>query len=68
MTKKEMQPRVVGPREAARLLNEGINKIYNKINSGELPSYLDGRLRRIPVAAIDALIARKLQEGRRRKK
>jgi len=60
MKRPPLSPRVVGPNEAAALLNESRDKTYGKLRSGELPSYLDGRLRRIRVADIDALIERRL--------
>jgi excisionase family DNA binding protein len=54
---------VVGPRDAAALLGEGKDKTYARIRSGELPSWTDGRNRRIDVADIRALIERKKAEA-----
>lgn len=47
----------VKPEEAARLLDVSRGTIYNMMSRGELASFQIGRSRRIPVAAIKALLA-----------
>ena len=59
-----MRPLVVGTAEAGRLGGWGKTKIFELIAAGELDSYLDGRVRRITMASIEARIQRKLQEAR----
>jgi excisionase family DNA binding protein len=51
---------VVRPRQAFRLLDCGSAKGYELINSGELPSYKEGRARKIPVWAIREYIKRRV--------
>jgi excisionase family DNA binding protein len=50
----------VRPTEAARLLSLCASRIYQLMRAGELPSYEDGRARRIPMVAINDYIARRL--------
>jgi excisionase family DNA binding protein len=52
-------PLAVPPQEAARLLSNGISRIYKLMRCGELESYEDGRARRIPMTAIRDYIARR---------
>jgi hypothetical protein len=59
-TATNIEPLVVSPREAWRLLSCGNTHGYALINRGELQSFLDGRARKITVASIRAYIARKL--------
>ena len=59
-----VRPLVVGTAEAGRLGGWGKTKIFELIAAGELASYLDGRVRRITVASIEARIQRKLQEAK----
>ena len=59
-----VRPLVVGTTEAGRLGGWGKTKIFELIAAGELDSYLDGRVRRITVASIEARIQRKLQEAK----
>ena len=59
-----VRPLVVGTAEAGRLGGWGKTKIVELIAAGELDSYLDGRVRRITMASIEARIQRKLQEAR----
>jgi excisionase family DNA binding protein len=65
-TKKSMQapvePLAVAPRVAADLLSLGLSRIYQLMQRGELPSYREGTLRRIPMAAIHARIEAKLAD------
>ena len=49
----------VAPREAGRLLSLCLTEVYERMRSGELESYRDGRARRIPMAAIHAYVARR---------
>jgi len=58
--KPKLPPKPVGPIEPTELLNESFDKTCDKIKGGDLPSYMDDRLRRIRVADIDALIERRL--------
>jgi hypothetical protein len=54
------QPLVVRPRVARRMLGDcSADELYEKIKSGEIQSYLDGRRRLIVVASIEADIARR---------
>ena len=52
-------PLAVPPQEAARLLSNGISRIYKLMRCGELESYEDGRARRIPMTAIRDYVARR---------
>jgi excisionase family DNA binding protein len=65
-TRKPMQapvePLAVAPRVAADLLSLGLSRIYQLMQRGELPSYREGTLRRIPMAAIHARIEAKLAD------
>ncbi len=55
-----IKPLVVRTREARRLYgNCSLDVLYEKIQRGEVESYLDGRRRLIVVASIEADIARK---------
>jgi hypothetical protein len=62
--KPNIKPLVVGTAEARRLGGTGKTKTFELIKSGEHESYLDGRVRRITLASIEARIARKLQEAK----
>ena len=59
-----VRPLVVGTTEARRLGGWGKTKIFELIAAGELDSYLEGRVRRVTLASIEARIARKLQEAK----
>jgi len=54
------EPLVVSPSEAWRMLNCGNTHGYALLARNELQSYLDGRKRKIVVASIHRLIARRL--------
>jgi hypothetical protein len=55
-----VKPLVVRPRVARQMYGDcSADKIYEKIKSGEIESYLDGRRRVIVVASIEADIKRK---------
>ena len=58
-----VHPIVVSTAEAMRLGCWGKTKLFELIAAGELESFLDGPVRRITVASIQARIQRKLQEA-----
>jgi hypothetical protein len=51
---------VVTPRRACYLLDCGTTHLYELIDNEEVESFLDGRSRKIVVASIHRLIARRL--------
>ena len=51
---------LVCPRRACYLLDCGTTHLYELIEKGELDSFLDGRSRKIVVASIHRLIAKRL--------
>jgi hypothetical protein len=53
---------LVRPRRACHLLDCGTTHLYELIDSGELESFLDGRSRKIVVASIHRLIAKRLAD------
>jgi hypothetical protein len=55
-----VEPLVVRPKDAWRILQCGNTRGYELVKSGELESFLDGRSRRITVESIHRYIARKL--------
>ena len=59
-----VRPLVVGTAEAGRLGGWGKTKVFELIAVGELDSYLDGRVRRITMASIEARIRRLLQAAK----
>jgi excisionase family DNA binding protein len=60
MSLTEATPLAVSPKEACRLLSIGNTRLYQLVNSGELESYRDGRVRRITMASIEERVARLL--------
>jgi hypothetical protein len=58
-----MAPVVVTPREAGHMLRLGMSRIYRMMRSGELSSYGDSRLRRIPMTTIHENVARRLADS-----
>ena len=58
------EPLVVGPRRTALMLDCGITRVYELINSRELDSYKDGASRKIVVSSIKAYVARQLELAR----
>jgi hypothetical protein len=56
---------VVSPRRARHMLDCGNTRLYELLKNKELESYVDGRSRRIVVASIHRLIARRLAETQR---
>jgi excisionase family DNA binding protein len=55
------QPLVASPNQAMTALGIGRAKLYEKINAGELESYVDGGSRKILWASIHAFIKRRLE-------
>jgi len=53
----------VSPRRACALLGVGNTKLYELMNSGELESYREGKLRRITLRSIAARRRRLLAES-----
>jgi hypothetical protein len=51
---------LVRPRRACYLLDCGTTHLYELIEAGEIESFLDGRSRKIVVASIHRLIAKRL--------
>ncbi len=60
----DVEPLVVKPKVAWRMLGCGNTRGYELLAAGELESYLDGRSRRITVASIKAYIERRLAATR----
>jgi hypothetical protein len=60
ITGRAIQPLLVRPREAWRMLGCGNTYGYTLLNAGELESFVDGKARKITVASIHRYIARKL--------
>jgi excisionase family DNA binding protein len=58
--KRGPQPLVVKPREAARMLDCGLTRIYGLLADGRLESFLDGRSRKITTTSIENHITREL--------
>ena len=57
----ELEPLVVKPKIAWRMLNCSNTKGYELLAAGELVSFRDGRSRKITVDSIHAYIARRLK-------
>ena len=51
-------PLIVKPRRAAAMLDIGLTRLYELLNSGALVSVREGRSRKILVASIHAYVAR----------
>lgn len=49
---KELDPILLRPEEAARVLRVGRSKVYQLIQTGEVPSVKLGKSVRVPVAAL----------------
>ena len=58
-----VEPLVVRPKDAWRILQCGNTRGYELVKSGELESFLDGRSRKITVKSIHGYITRKLAAG-----
>jgi hypothetical protein len=61
----DLDPLVVSPKVAWKMLACGNTRGYELLAAGELESYKDGRSRKITVASIKALVARRLAGGAR---
>ena len=64
---QQVEPLVVKPRGAGRLLGCGLTRVYELIGSGVLESFLDGRNRKITTRSIRAHIERQLETQAGRK-
>jgi hypothetical protein len=60
ITGRAVEPLLVRPRDAWRMLGCGNTRGYALLAAGELVSFLDGRARKITVESIHRYIARKL--------
>jgi excisionase family DNA binding protein len=58
-----MEPLVVRPRDACKMLSIGRTKLYELLNDGEIESYRHGRSRRIALASIRAFISRQIDDA-----
>lgn len=56
-------PLAVRVKQACELLGVEKNKVYGLLNAGEIPSFKDGNVRLIPMAGIEAYLARKLTQS-----
>ena len=56
----DLDPLVVKPKVAWKMLACGNTRGYELLAAGELESYKEGRSRKITVASIKALVARRL--------
>jgi hypothetical protein len=63
-TNEEVEPLVVKPKVAWKLLACSNTRGYELLSAGELESFLDGRSRKIIVASIHRFIARRLAAER----
>jgi len=61
----DLDPLVVKPKVAWKTLACSNTRGYELLAAGELESYKEGRSRKITVASIRALVARRLASGRR---
>ncbi len=59
----EIEPLVVSPKIAWRMLAVGNTRGYELLANGELESFKDGRSRKITLASIKALVARRVAGG-----
>jgi len=57
-----LDPIVVRPHEACRMLSVGLTRLYELLHEGQLESFRYGRSRRITVASIHAYVERQLAE------
>jgi hypothetical protein len=63
MIDEPLEPLVVRPKVARRLIGCGNTRFYELLAAGELVSFKDGKNRLITMASIKARIARKLAEA-----
>jgi excisionase family DNA binding protein len=61
----DLDPLVVSPKVAWKMLACGNTRGYELLAAGELESYKDGRSRKITLASIKAHVARRLAGGGR---
>jgi excisionase family DNA binding protein len=59
-----IEPFVVRPRTACRLLDCGVTRLYDLIAQGELESFLDGGSRKIVVTSIKAYLDRQREAAK----
>jgi hypothetical protein len=55
---------VVSPRRAMHMLDCGNTRLYELLAAGEIESFKDGKSRKITVASIKSLIARRLEAAK----
>jgi excisionase family DNA binding protein len=55
-----LDPIVVRPREACKMLSVGLTRLYELLHEGQLDSFRYGRSRRITIASIHAYVERQL--------
>jgi hypothetical protein len=58
----DLEPLVVSPKGARRMLNCGQTRLFELIAARELDSFLDGRSRKITVDSIYRYVRRRLEE------
>jgi excisionase family DNA binding protein len=58
-----VEPLVVRPREACKMLSIGRTRLYELLRDGEIESYRHGRSRRIPIASIRRFIGRQIEDA-----
>ena len=63
----DLEPLVVRPNAAMRLLDCSRAVLYQMINAGEVESYLDGSARKITVKSIRDRIERKIRDSQQHK-
>jgi hypothetical protein len=56
----DLEPLLVRPRQAMKLLGCGADRLWALIKLGEIESFLDGTARRISLGSIKAYVARQL--------
>ena len=60
-----VEPLLVSPRDAMRMLGCSHQTLYNLMAAGELESFLVGRSRKVVIASVHRLIARRLEASRK---
>jgi excisionase family DNA binding protein len=60
----DSEPLAVSPRRTAFLLDCGVTRVYELINSRQLESYKDGASRKIVTASVREYIRRQLERSR----
>lgn len=56
----ELEPLVVKPKAACRVLGCGTTRLYALLRAGQLESFRDGRSRKITLASIHGYVSSKL--------